>query len=120
MTTLRISWKEHAASLQAEIDGIARTLPGVFYMDPPDGGSVTLVEQFERMAKDAARWRWMSQNCHPEFSSLDTPHVVAKVCVGGHRNGTGWFEIIGPQAKVGIVTLEQAIDIAMTVKEPIA
>jgi len=37
----------------------ALTLPGVYYMDPPDGGSVPLGEQVRRMAVDAARYRWL-------------------------------------------------------------
>lgn len=32
-------------------------LPGPYYMDTPDGGSVTVLEQLQRMARDAARWR---------------------------------------------------------------
>ena len=32
-------------------------LPGPWYMDDPDGGSVTVIEQFRRMAQDAARYR---------------------------------------------------------------
>lgn len=32
-------------------------LPGALYMDPPDGGDATVVEQFRRMAKDAKRYR---------------------------------------------------------------
>ncbi|HBI71520.1 MAG TPA: hypothetical protein DDZ22_21620 [Massilia sp.] len=35
----------------------AALLPGPYYMDPPDGGSVSILEQFKRMAEDAARWR---------------------------------------------------------------
>ena len=38
---------------------VALTLPGVYYMDPPDGGSVPLGEQVRRMAVDAARYRWL-------------------------------------------------------------
>lgn len=34
-------------------------LPGPYYMDPPDGGDVTLIEQLQRMAQDAARYRWL-------------------------------------------------------------
>lgn len=34
-----------------------KVLPGVTYMDPPDGGSVTVEEQLQRMSEDAARWR---------------------------------------------------------------
>ncbi|HCF3885657.1 TPA: hypothetical protein NID48_005185 [Pseudomonas aeruginosa] len=29
------------------------------YMDPPDGGNVSIPEQIRRMAKDAARYRWL-------------------------------------------------------------
>lgn len=32
-------------------------LPGVYYMDPPDGGDVSLGEQVLRMGKDAERYR---------------------------------------------------------------
>ena len=38
---------------------ILALLPGCYYMDPPDGGSVTLLEQLQRMARDAARYRWL-------------------------------------------------------------
>ncbi|MCA8385311.1 hypothetical protein LGN11_06455 [Burkholderia multivorans] len=34
-------------------------LPGPYYMDPPDGGDVSLIEQLRRMAKDAERYRWL-------------------------------------------------------------
>lgn len=34
-------------------------LPGPYYMDPPDGGDVTLLEQLRRLAEDAARYRWL-------------------------------------------------------------
>jgi hypothetical protein len=34
-------------------------LPSVTYMDPPDGGSVSVLEQFRRMAQDATRYRWL-------------------------------------------------------------
>lgn len=40
-------------------------LPGVTYMDPPDGGSVTVLEQFRRMAQDAARYRWLCDKSEP-------------------------------------------------------
>ena len=50
-----IRFKARADALQTELNSIADTLPGVHYMDPPDGGAPTLVEQFKRMAKDARR-----------------------------------------------------------------
>jgi hypothetical protein len=49
------------AKAATEQDLIA-LLPGPYYMDPPDGGSVTVLEQLQRMAKDAARYRTMLEN----------------------------------------------------------
>lgn len=44
----------------AELEkAIGNALPGYIYMDPPDGGNVDLPEQLERMATDAARYRWL-------------------------------------------------------------
>lgn len=42
---------------EATLAEFASLLPGSYYMDPPDGGSVTVLEQFKRMAKDAQKWR---------------------------------------------------------------
>lgn len=47
--------------LKAEIDQCASVLPGTYYMDPPDGGNVSIPEQIRRMAKDAARYRALRQ-----------------------------------------------------------
>ncbi len=62
-------WKEHQVCawaeidrLRAERDALAALLPGVYYMDPPDGGQVELIEQFRRMADDAARYQWLRGN----------------------------------------------------------
>lgn len=49
--------RDENATLRAELDAVASTLPGSYYMDPPDGGSVTIAEQVGRMAKDAEKWR---------------------------------------------------------------
>ncbi|HIC7214890.1 hypothetical protein [Burkholderia stabilis] len=38
-------------------DDLTALLPGTHYMDPPDGGNVSLFEQLRRMAEDAARYR---------------------------------------------------------------
>ncbi|HBO2943898.1 TPA: hypothetical protein L4R51_002364 [Pseudomonas aeruginosa] len=46
-----------AKRLQKELDQCASALPGTYYMDPPDGGDVSIPEQIRRMAKDAARYR---------------------------------------------------------------
>jgi hypothetical protein len=40
-------------------------LPSATYMDPPDGGSVSVLEQFRRMAQDAARYRWLRDKSEP-------------------------------------------------------
>lgn len=46
-------------ALISERDAMANVLPGHCYMDPPDGGDVPVLEQLRRMAKDAARYRWL-------------------------------------------------------------
>lgn len=43
----------------------AALLPGPYYMDPPDGGSVSVLEQFRRMAEDATLWRAHVANTAP-------------------------------------------------------
>ncbi|HBO7446051.1 TPA: hypothetical protein L4885_006255 [Pseudomonas aeruginosa] len=43
--------------LEEELSQCASALPGTEYMDPPDGGNVSIPEQIRRMAKDAARYR---------------------------------------------------------------
>ena len=58
----RIPKLEHEVrKLRAERDAFAALLPGVYYMDPPDGGDVPLAEQMRRMAADAARYRWIKR-----------------------------------------------------------
>ncbi|EMG6236821.1 hypothetical protein PRH17_006847, partial [Pseudomonas aeruginosa] len=47
--------------LEAELSQCASALPGTYYMDPPDGGNVSIPEQIRRMAKDAARYRALRQ-----------------------------------------------------------
>jgi hypothetical protein len=44
------------AEVEAEMSSV---LPGTTYMDPPDGGSSTVLEQLQRMAEDARRYRWL-------------------------------------------------------------
>ena len=44
-------------ALAREVDACAAALPGPYYMDPPDGGDVSISEQLRRMARDAARYR---------------------------------------------------------------
>ena len=47
----------HNWRLKMDEKDLLNLLPGVYYMDPPDGGSVTVIEQLQRMAKDAERYR---------------------------------------------------------------
>lgn len=49
-------WYSNALDL---IGGVTAAIPGVTYMDPPDGGDVSIPEQIQRMAKDAERYRWL-------------------------------------------------------------
>ena len=46
--------------LRGELNDCINALPGTaYYLDPPDGGSVTIAEQLRRMGEDAARYRWL-------------------------------------------------------------
>ncbi|WP_447404449.1 hypothetical protein [Pseudomonas aeruginosa] len=47
--------------LAEDLKECASALPGTYYMDPPDGGNVSIPEQIRRMAKDAARYRWLRE-----------------------------------------------------------
>lgn len=71
-----------APSLEAQPAGevipaekLCALLPGTYYMDPPDGGSVTVLGQVERMAKDAARYQWL---CKTAFDSSMTQEQINK------------------------------------------
>lgn len=44
----------YAEGRRDQTDEFAELLPGPYYMDPPDGGDVSIFEQFRRMAEDAA------------------------------------------------------------------
>ena len=73
-------------ALQTELAAARALLPGVYYMDPPDGGNVDLLEQWNRMAKDALRYRWLRRNptylgwehdCPPEFIDANVDAALA-------------------------------------------
>ncbi|MBH4103395.1 hypothetical protein I5M52_13820 [Pseudomonas aeruginosa] len=49
--------QKHYEWLEEDLKECASALPGTYYMDPPDGGNVSIPEQIRRMAKDAARYR---------------------------------------------------------------
>ena len=46
----------HLKFLEINLE-IIKLLPGNYYMDPPDGGDVSIMDQLRRMAKDAERYR---------------------------------------------------------------
>lgn len=49
-------WYSNALNVIADVTA---AIPGVTYMDLPDGGDVSIPEQIRRMAKDAERYRWL-------------------------------------------------------------
>lgn len=49
-------WYSNALDVISEVSA---AIPGVTYMDPPDGGDVSIPEQIQRMAKDAKRYLWL-------------------------------------------------------------
>lgn len=44
------------------VDRLIALLPQSIYMDPPDGGDVSVLEQLQRMTLDAARYRRLREN----------------------------------------------------------
>ena len=60
------------------INEITAELPGVHYMDPPDGGDVSVPEQVHRMAKDAERYRLLRDGSDwpAVFASHDAPEPL--------------------------------------------
>lgn len=73
---------------QAEL---ASVLPGTYYMDPPDGGSVTVLEQLHRMAEDARKWRECRESALQEFAMESAQNTrlmdaIAPILESGHMN----------------------------------
>ena len=70
-----------ADRLTTELDKCAAALPGAYYMDPPDGGDVSVSEQLKRMAQDAERYRLLRRKFaiisdgegHAEFCAINLP-----------------------------------------------
>ncbi|MFP5338934.1 MAG: hypothetical protein ACLGIW_10675 [Gammaproteobacteria bacterium] len=52
------------------INEITAALPGAHYMDPPDGGDVSVPEQVRRMAKDAERYRFLMRELGGSVSQV--------------------------------------------------
>lgn len=68
-------WYSNALDVIREVSA---AIHGVTYMDPPDGGDVSIPEQIRRMAKDAELYRWVSSGVQ-EAETL----VSVVVCHGG-------------------------------------
>lgn len=94
--------RDENAKLRAELNAVASALPGPIYMDPPDGGSVTVAEQVARMTKDAARYRWLKSMA---FEQDDTYIVFPEI--------SAWDYQPGPQLNEKFPILDAAIDAAM-------
>lgn len=65
---------EWYANAMNVINECSAVLPGAHYMDPPDGGDVSIPEQLRRMARDAERYQWLrdsSESIHQFY--LSTP-----------------------------------------------
>ena len=92
---------------RAERDALANVLPGHYYMDPPDGGDVPVLEQFRRMAKDAARYRWL--RTQPNDTSAPRIDVV---------HWTPSDESINEGEGLRLDALDAAIDAAMGLTRP--
>jgi hypothetical protein len=73
-----IAWTILAAQERAIVGELMQLLPGPCYMDPPDGGSVTVMEQLRRMADDARKWREQHRPAKHSF----TPPCLCDLCVG--------------------------------------
>ncbi|WAG76990.1 hypothetical protein LMK08_16575 [Metapseudomonas furukawaii] len=76
---------EQRDQLRAEAEACAAVLTGSYYMDPPDGGDVSIPEQLRRMAKDAERYRHYRMGfIDPEKVDRDIDAAMSK---GGQGNG---------------------------------
>ncbi|WP_186057748.1 Lar family restriction alleviation protein [Burkholderia gladioli] len=65
-------------------------LPGTTYMDEPDGGSPSLLEQLQRMAKDAARYRWLQRQRAKVWREIaDMPINRTNEYIDAARDGGG-------------------------------
>ncbi|MBX5769574.1 hypothetical protein ISD85_03155 [Pseudomonas aeruginosa] len=62
--------QKHYEWLEEDLKECASALPGTEYMDPPDGGNVSIPEQIRRMAKDAERYRWLRDSCTRQWDVM--------------------------------------------------
>ncbi|MEB7605327.1 hypothetical protein [Enterobacter kobei] len=91
------SWREIAAELlvakdrAAEMDdALCQLLPGVQYMDPPDGGSPSLIEQVRRMVAD---YRERISELEAREVKLPNPHAHLIWIQSGHAPDDYWDDV---------------------------
>ena len=72
----RDALKAENEKLSALERDMSNALPGVYYMDPPDGGDVSLLKQLQRMSNDAARYRLLRR----KFAIISDGEGNAEFC----------------------------------------
>ena len=89
---LNINWKDdmrwhvpNEAPAAISEDELCALLPGSHYMDPPDGGSVSVMEQLRRMAEDAAQYRNDLLPAAPLERLNKLVHQLINTCADLHR-----------------------------------
>jgi hypothetical protein len=76
--------KEAESRIVAKLTAL---LPGSYYMDPPDGGDVPVMEQLRRMAEDAAKYRDSSAGNKAEDAAVrNLMQAVEQILDAGHMN----------------------------------
>lgn len=75
-------------------------LPGTYYLDPPDGGSVTLLEQLQRMARDAEAYRRINTPELHDFMEGMRNEVLHQVERWGQahdrsKSAENWYWLVG-------------------------
>lgn len=79
---------------------LMRLLPGPYYMDPPDGGDISLHEQLRRMAEDARKWREVTQRAGvPPPIGLRPEHCIG--LLEEHRRPVEIAQAMARYAAVG-------------------
>jgi len=90
--------------LQALERALFALLPGTRYMDEPDGGAPTLLEQLQRMAADAARYHklrgWMSSNVQEGWQEVERAGAVAAWM--GWQEADAYIDAL-PECTVGLM-----------------
>lgn len=76
LTAERDELRRQLDEARAEREAMANVLPGVYYMDPPDGGDVSLLKQLQRMSNDAARYRLLRR----KFAIISDGEGNAEFC----------------------------------------